>query len=263
MMRSGCPRQKLGASIRRCPTYSHSACLRQINIMALQKLSKLFVLLVTCCEFTNAQQTELLPEVDLYLKLDSSIRLRVQAANTREGGDPTQFTIGPDLELYVKPLIKLEKVAAFDLDDAKLRPLVFAVGYRYLAAPGSPLTNRMVLTATSHFPAKPGLLLSDRNRSDLDWSDGKFKWRYRNKFEVEKPWVIRSYHPAPYSSVEVYYESQYEKWSTTEIEVGCLFPIRKRFEFDPYYQHQNNTGKRPNSQLHGIGLTLNIYFSAN
>jgi hypothetical protein len=231
--------------------------------MALQKLSKLFVLLVACSKFANAQQTELLPEVDVYLKLDSSIRLRVQASNTREGGDPTQFTIGPDLELYVKPLVKLRKVAAFDLDDAKLRPLVFAAGYRYLATPGSPSTNRMILTATSHLPTKPGLLLTDTNRSDLDWSEGKFKWRYRNKVEAEKTLVIRSYHPVPYSSAEVYYESQYEKWSTTEIDVGCLFPIRKRFEFDPYYQHQNNTGKSHNSQLQGIGLTLNIYFSAN
>jgi len=231
--------------------------------MTFQKLSKLFVLLAACCKFANAQQTEVLPEVDVYMKLDSSIRVRVQAANTREGGDPTQVTIGPDLELYVKPLVKLQEVTAFDLNDAKSRPLVFAAGYRYLAAPGSPSTNRMDLAITSHFPVKPGLLLSDRNRSDLDWSDGKFKWRYRNKFEVEKSLIIRSYHPAPYSSVEVYYESQYKKWSTTEIDVGCLFPIKKHFEFDPYYQHQNNTGKSPNSQVQGIGLTLNIYFSAH
>jgi hypothetical protein len=230
--------------------------------MALQKPNLLFFLLMACCESANAQQAEVLPEVDVYVKLDSSIRLRVQASNTREGGDPTQATIGPDLELYVKPLIKLKKIAAFDLNDAKSRPLVFAAGYRYLVAPGSSSTNRVIFTATSHLPINPELLLSDTNRSDLDWSDGKFTWRYRNKLEVERPLRIRSYHPAPYSSVEEYYESQYEKWSTTEVNVGCLFPIRRRFEFNPYYEHQNNTGGIPNRQLHGIGLTLNIYFSA-
>ncbi len=214
------------------------------------------------CEVVSAQEAEFLPEVDVYLKLSSSARLRVQASNTREGGDPTQLTIGPDLEFYIKPLIRLKQVTAFDLDDTKSRPLVFTAGYRYLAAPDSPSTNRMELTATSHFPAKPGLLISDRNRSDLDWSNGMFKWRYRNKLEIEKPLVIRSYHPAPYSSVEVYYESQYQKWSTTEVYAGCLFPIKKRFELDAYYEHQNNTGKSPNRQLHGIGLTLNIYLSA-
>lgn len=219
-------------------------------------------LLTSSCAVVSAQESEFLPELDVYLKLNSSVRLRAQASDTREGGDPTQFSIGPDLELYTKPLLRLERVTSFDLDDAKARPFVVTAGYRYLTAPDSPSTNRMELTATSHFPTRPGLLLSDRNRSDLDWSDGKFKWRYRNKLEIEKPLAIRTYHPAPYSSVEVYYESQYQKWSTTEVYVGCLFPIRKRFEFDTYYEHQNNTGKSPNRQLHGIGLTLNIYLSA-
>jgi hypothetical protein len=230
--------------------------------MALRTLWLSLVFLSLSCGVVSAQEAEFLPEVDVYLKLNSSVRLRAQASNTREGGDPTQATIGPDLEVYVKPLIRLTEVAAFDLDDAKARPLVFAAGYRYLATPGSPSTNRMVLVATSHLPMKSRLLLSDRNRSDLDWSSGMFKWRYRNKLTIEKPLVIRSYHPAPYSSVEVYYESQYKKWSTTEIYLGCLFPIRRRFELDSYYEHQNNTGKSPNRQLHGIGLTLNVYLSA-
>ncbi len=230
--------------------------------MSLRNLWLPLMFFMLSCEVVSAQEAEFLPEVDVYLKLSSSARLRVQASNTREGGDPTQLTIGPDLEFYIKPLIRLKQVTAFDLDDTKSRPLVFTAGYRYLAAPDSPSTNRMELTATSHFPAKPGLLISDRNRSDLDWSNGMFKWRYRNKLEIEKPLVIRSYHPAPYSSVEVYYESQYQKWSTTEVYAGCLFPIKKRFELDAYYEHQNNTGKSPNRQLHGIGLTLNIYLSA-
>ena len=228
--------------------------------MALRTFWLSLAFLTACCGVVSAQEAEFLPELDVYLKLDASVRLMAQAKNTREGGDPTQLAIGPGLELYTKPLVRLKKVTSFDLDDAKSRPFVVAAGYRYLT--GSPSTNRMELSATSHFPMKPGLLLSDRNRSDLDWSDGKFKWRYRNKLEIEKPLVIRSHHPAPYASLEVYYESQYQKWSTTEVYVGCLFPIKKHFELDPYYEHQNNTGKSPNRQLHGIGLALNVYLSA-
>lgn len=217
--------------------------------------------LLLSCGVVGAQEAEFLPEVDVYLKLTTSIRAVVQASNTREGGDPTQLTIGPSLELYIKPLIKLKDVSAFDLDDSKGRALVLAGGYRYLPTPGSPSTNRIELTATSHFPTNLGLLFSDRSQSDLDWSNGAFKWRYRNKLVIEHPLVIRSYHPAPYASVEVYYESQYQKWSTTEVEAGFLFPFKKRFEINPYYEHQNNTGKAPNRQLHGIGLTLNVYLS--
>ena len=220
------------------------------------------VFLVLSSGFASAQEDELLPELDVYLKLNSDVRLRLQASDTRDGGDPTQLTIGPYVELYLKPLVQLKEVAKFDLDDSKSRPLIFSAGYNYIAAPDSPSTNRMVLMVTSRFPAtKPKLLFTDRNRSDLNWSSGDFNWRYRNKLEVERPLTIHSYHPSPYSSVEVYYESQYKKWSTTEIDVGCLFPIRKRFELETYYEHQNNTGKKPNRQIDALGLTLNIYLS--
>src|SRR5437899_3006240 len=135
-------------------------------VAALRNLWLLAIILIVFCEATAAQETEFLPEVDIYLKLNSSMRLRGQVQNTREGSDPTQLTIGPDLDFYLKPLIRLREVTAFDLDDAKSRPLVLSAGYRLLATPGSPSTNRMVLTATSHFPLKRRLLISDRNRAD-------------------------------------------------------------------------------------------------
>ncbi len=227
--------------------------------MALRMFWPALVVLTVSCGTATAQETQFIPELDVYFKLNENVRLVGQAKDTRDGGDPNQLAIGPSLDLYTKPLVRLKRVTSFDLDDAKSRPLVISAGYRYLT--GSPSTNRLELAATSHFPIKLGLLVSDRNRSDLDWSDGKFKWRYRNKLEIEKTLTIGSYHPAPNASVEVYYESQYQKWSTTEIYAGCLFPIKKHFELDPYYEHQNNTGKKPNSQLNGIGLILNMYFS--
>jgi Protein of unknown function (DUF2490) len=208
-----------------------------------------------------AQETEALPELDSYLRLNTNLRLRAQASDTREGGDPTQLTIGPDLDLYVKPLVLLKEVTAFDLNDAKARPLIFTVGYRYLATPGSPSTNRMEVTATSHFPLKVGALLTHTNCSDLDWTNGTFKWRHRNRLQIEEPLDIRSYHPVPYISAEVYYQEQYQKWGTTELYAGSLFPVKKRYEFDLYYEHQNNTGESPNRQLEGIGLKLNMFFS--
>jgi hypothetical protein len=230
-------------------------------MMTSHKLLLLFVALVCGRETVRAQETQFLPETDLYMKLKPALRLWGQATDTRDGGDPTQASIGPSLDFYVKPLVRLKRVAAFDLDDAKTRTLILSAGYRYQAAPGSDPTNQILLMGTFHLPAKPDLLVSDRNRFELDWRDGHFKWRYRNRLTIEKPLKIRSYRPAPYASVEVYYESQYRKWSTTEVYVGCLFPIRSHFELDPYYEHQNNTGGTTNSQLHGIGLKLNIYLS--
>jgi hypothetical protein len=208
----------------------------------------------------SAQTDQFLPEIDAYYKLTPDVRLSFQAKQTREGGDPTQAEIGPSIDFYVKPLLKLKTVTRFDLDDSKSRPLVLSIGYRYLPSPNAPAENRLEPVATLHFPLKAGLLLSDRNRADLDWKSGKFSWRYRNRLQIEKRLTIRSYHPAPYASVEPFYESQYSKWSDTAIYAGCLFPIGKHTELNPYYEHQNNTGKKPNQQLNQLGLMLSLYF---
>ncbi|HXY52665.1 MAG TPA: hypothetical protein VEI01_24685 [Terriglobales bacterium] len=50
------------------------------------------------------------------------------------------------------------------------------------------------------------------------------------------------------------------KWSTTALYASCLFFVRKHFEFDPYYEHQNITGERPNQQLNQFGLILTLFF---
>ena len=208
----------------------------------------------------SAQTDQLLPEVNVYYKLDPDLRIWFQAKQTREGGDPVSAEIGPSLDFYLKPWIKLKGATAFDLDDSKARPVIFSVGYRYLSAADGPSENRFEPIITFNFPMKGRILLSDRNRADLDWKNEDFSWRYRNRVQFERTLEIHSYHPVLYASVEFFYESQYEKWSDTAIYAGCLFPFGKRVQFDPYYEHQNNTGKSPNQQLNQLGLVLNLFF---
>lgn len=213
------------------------------------------------CLSARAQEVQFLPEIDAHLKLNSSIRTYLEDKNDRDGGDPTQFAFGPSIQLYVKPLIKLKHMTAFDLDDSKSRALVLEAGYRYIITPDAPPKNRLVLAATSHFPLKAGFLISDRNRADLDWKDGSFTWRYRNKLTLERTFLIRSYRLSPYVAAEPFYESQYGKWSTTSLYAGCLFPVGKHVEFNTYYQHDNNTNKQPNKQQSSVGLALYLFFS--
>ena len=218
----------------------------------------LMLLVLALGLYARAQVDQVLPEIDVYHKLSSDVRFSFQAKETREGGAPTQAEIGPSLNFYLKPLVKLEQITWFDLDDSKKRVLVLSIGYRYLPSPNSPLVNRIEPVATFHLPTK-AFLLSDRNRADLDWQNGKFTWRYRNLIQIERRLTIGSYHPAPYAAVEFFYQSQYSKWSDTAIYAGCIFPMGKRVEFDPYYEHQNNTGKSPNQQLNQLGLRLSIH----
>jgi Protein of unknown function (DUF2490) len=220
-----------------------------------------FLLVFAMGSLAQAQSTEFLPEIDTYLTINPLMRLSFQAKQTREGGDPTQAEIGPSITFYLKPWINLRNATAFDLDDAKKRALVLSAGYRVLPSPNQATVQRMELVATGNFPLGGGVLLSDRNRADLDWTNGNFDWRYRNRLSLEKALSLHSYHPRVYAQSEEFYESQYQKWSTTALYAGCIFPFRKHLDFSPYYEHQNNTGKKPNQQLNQLGLIANLYFS--
>jgi len=83
----------------------------------------------------------------------------------------------------------------------------------------------MLTAVTSNFPMKAGFHLSDRNRADLDWKSGRFQpGAIGNKLTIDRTFSIHSHHLIPYVAVEPFYESQYNKWSATDIYAGCLFP---------------------------------------
>lgn len=208
-----------------------------------------------------AQTEQFLPEVDLYSRLHHGMRFQFQASQTREANEPVQASFGPSINFSPHPLDILADITKHDLDEEKKSVVSFAVGYRYLPeANGGAATNRIQTDANLRSPASRKLLLSDRNRFEFNWKSHGFTWEYRNRFRVEGPIKLGSYHPTPYASVEAYYESQYGKFADTAIEVGSLFPIGKHVQLDPYYEHQNETGKKPNDQLDQFGFTVNIYF---
>ena len=106
-----------------------------------------------------AQSVQFLPEIDTNLKLNSFVRTYLQAKDDRDEGASDQFSIGPSMQFYFKPLLKLKSITIFDLDDAKPRALVFEMGYRNLTAPNALPINRMEDVLTFHFPLKAGFLI--------------------------------------------------------------------------------------------------------
>jgi hypothetical protein len=111
-----------------------------------------------------------------------------------------------------------------------------------------------------NLPLKGGFLISDRNRGELNFSADDLTWRYRNRLTVQRTVTIRSYHLTPFGSAEFFYDSKYQKWSSTDLYAGARFPILKHTEIEPYYEHENNTGKKPNQQINAFGLILNFLF---
>jgi Protein of unknown function (DUF2490) len=209
---------------------------------------------------TEAQTFQFWPEISTYLKLNSDVRLYFIATTTRENGKGSSGEIGPNVDLYFKPLVKLERATVFQLDKSKSRPLLLRLGYRYLPSTDGPTEHRAVVEATGRYPLKSGFLVSDRNRADLRFINGEFSWRYRNRLTVERTVSLWSYHFSPYIRGEVYYDSNYQKFSRTAGIVGAAFPIRRHTEIETYYEHQNDTGQSPNRQVNALGLALNLYF---
>jgi hypothetical protein len=209
----------------------------------------------------SAQSDELNPEIDVYHKLTPDLRFDFQAKQSREASTPNSPEIGPSLDFYLKSLQMLREIRKSDEDDSRDHVVVLSIGYRYLPTIGEPPINRMEPVVTVNLPVFGSkVLFSDRNRADLDWKNGGFTWRYRNRLQFQRKVQIRSYHISPYASAEFFYESQYGKWSDTAIYTGCMLPFGKHAAFDPYYEHQNITGKSPNQQLNQLGLILNLYF---
>ena len=224
------------------------------------RLMVVFIFLALLSLQAGAQDFEFLPEIDIYAKLDSNVRLSFQAKRTKENGEPTQAEIGPSIDFFMKPLVHLKKVSLYDLDESKSRLVAFSFGYRYVPSPDAPAVNRFIFQATPNLPVKGGFLFSDRNRGELNLSSGDLTWRYRNELTVQRTVVIHSYHLTPFGSVEVFYDSKYHKWSSTDLYAGARFPIRKHTQIEPYYEHQNNTGKKKPQQIECFGLILSLHF---
>ena len=223
-------------------------------------IAPFLLLLLSASVVGQTTITAFLPEVDSYFRLSSNVRLIFQAKGYMEDGGLNHAQIGPSLEFNFRPLEKLKQVTVFDLDDIKCMPVVLTIGYRYLVSTTQPSVNRLQPIALFHVPFPGRILVTDRNRFDLDWSQDIFNWTYRNRITAERRLTIRSYHPGPYAAAEFAYQSQFAKWSTTRIFAGCLLRVTRRTQLDTYYEHVNETGVRPNRQVNAAGLIVSLYF---
>jgi hypothetical protein len=215
-------------------------------------------LLLLFASQARAQSWQYSPEIDTYIGLNSNVRFAFQAKETREDGSPVQAEIGPSIEFYWRVL---DNLIPNGVDESKTSFIVLSIGYRYVPSPDEPATNRLLLVAAPRIPlSRSKLIVSDRNRGEINFTNGDVTWRYRNRLQLERQLTIRSYHPTPFANVEVFYNSTFHKWSSTAVQVGCEFPIRSHVQIDGYYEHDNNTGVTPNQQVNLISTRLSLHF---
>ena len=58
----------------------------------------------------SSQTVQFLPEVDTYLNLNSMVRIYAEAEDDRNGGDSTQVTSGPSIQLYLTSVADSHRV---------------------------------------------------------------------------------------------------------------------------------------------------------
>ena len=97
-----------------------------------------------------AQVSEFLPEIDAYYKVTNELRVWMQAKATYEAGDPVTAEFGPSLDFYLKPMVRLQNITTFDLDDSKSRPLLFSIACP-IPAPRRPTACNPSLPSTFRY----------------------------------------------------------------------------------------------------------------
>lgn len=220
-------------------------------------------LLVAAALPAGAQTIEGWPEVDVFVRLNSTARLLLVATTVQKNGQTTDGEFGGTLDFFLKP-VRRSPTLMFRLDESKNRVLLIRSGYRYLPSyTGGSAENRVLLEATVRYPMKRhfgDVLLSNRNRMDFRVIDGTYSWRYRNRLSVERELSLGPVRVNPYSRFEVFYDSRFAAFSRTELMMGASFPIIKYWELEGYFLHQLDTGSSPNKKIGAVGAVATFYF---
>ena len=178
------------------------------------------------------------------------------ASRTTDGSTCNSAEFGPNLDITLKPI---RRTPIESNDSSKRRYLTFGIGYRYLINLDKPSENRMILELTPRYYLPWGILASDGNRFELRIIRGDLTWRYRNRLSLERSFNIKFLQFTPYAQGEVYYYSQFGLWNKDSYAFGLIFPLHRRFEIKPYFQHDNDS-RSSTPHVNALGLTINLYF---
>jgi len=217
----------------------------------------------------DSWSTEFWPEINAYVGLNERSRLLFTAAATRamEGqwtpGKATtqdaQFTLNFDYTLA--PILRRDVPKA---EWSKNRLLWSRIGFEYGRSGSSGADSFRaytgILELNSRYPTPSKLWITGRLRADLREVNGESSQRYRMRLGSEWDTAVFEHPVAPYSSIEVLYDTRYDKWSRLTLKAGLETPIADAWRLEPYLALQFNKPDEHLKRVLGIGLTLKVYF---
>ncbi len=78
---------------------------------AFYRLALLAFFLCSLSSRAQNQSYQIWPEIDTYVSVNSSVRLSFFASTTKENRQGTDAEVGPNIDFFLKPLLKLKHVA--------------------------------------------------------------------------------------------------------------------------------------------------------
>lgn len=206
-------------------------------------------------------QTDLAPELDVYVRLSDTTRLLFKANLTRNlSEDTTDGAVGVNYDITVKPIFRRQ---LHEADWERDRYLWFRIGYQYsgnfVGDEGSSIENRGVLEATGRAPLPFEFWLVNRLHVDLRFMDGDYSQRYRGRLGIERKVVVGGVTAVPYAEAEFFYDTRFDAWNRQVYQAGAEVELTEHWRIEPYYARQNDQRSTP-AHLNRIGLILKTYW---
>jgi hypothetical protein len=210
---------------------------------------------------------EFWPQVDSYVAIDERSRLMFSVGGTRgtEAAAGTnalqnvQFTANWDYTL--PPILRHDVPRA---EWSKSRLLWTRLGFEYGTSGSSSADPYRSYTGVAELngrqPVGHDVWLQGRLRVDFRDVNGESSQRYRVRVGAEWDTVAFDHPVAPYSTVELVYDTRYDAWSRATLKLGLETPIDASWRIEPYLALQLNRNDDTTSRVIGLGLTFKVYF---
>jgi Protein of unknown function (DUF2490) len=244
------------------PKTARSASRRPWSAAGRRRLAAVYAVAVVLAVAGAAEaqdvSTQFWPELDTFVRLNDDMRVYVPASKTRVGTENSgqDGTVGIYLDYYALPLADLGLTGSANAPRA--RRLLLRVGYGFTAGDdGQPATNTLTAEATGRIHLPGEILLSDRNRFDLNFIGDDFDPRYRNRLRLERNVDIGKTTVVAYAYGELFYDFDQGSLFRTRGTAGFEVHVWDRFVPEVYFQRDFNKGS--SGDVNGFGLIFSVY----
>lgn len=209
--------------------------------------------------------SEFWPELNAYLQLNERTRAFFSAAYAL--GKESDFVRSADMAAYLDVSLKpigprrRERLSG---DWQRNRYLWARIGYvRVFEATDSTgvevAEDRGVIALYGRASLPAELWLEARTRADFRWIGDEQSNRYRFRLDLSREVTIFDHTVAPYGNVEWFYDTRYDDWARTLVNLGAEVKVSGRFRYEVYVARQADRFPE-DKDFNALGVVLKWYF---